>query len=328
MKNIVICCDGTGNEYGKNNTNVVETYALAKKTESQIVFYDPGVGTGGWEYSESTGNIKAIKDQATGKGLQKNVNDAYAYLMDTYEEGDKLYLFGFSRGAFTARSLAGMLYKCGLLHADNDNLIEYAAKLYNTEKDKDNPNIDEIAQGFKTTFSRKCPVHFIGVWDTVSSLVMNAGKRWHNSSLNPEATYGYHALAIDEKRKDFPPSLWEEDHLAPNQVIEQVWFAGVHSDVGAWYDERGLSNIALHWMLNKAKKHGLKIDTAALNKREKNPHDEIHNSYTGLWKIRGTYKRQIPEGAKIHESVFMRKKRRSNDYKPPNLPKKYEVIPD
>ena len=320
MKNVVICCDGTGNEYGENNTNVVETYALSKKDEAQIAFYDPGVGTGGWEYSESTGNIRALNDQATGKGLQKNVNDAYSYLMETYEEGDRIFLFGFSRGAFTARSLAGMLYKCGLLRPDNDNLLEYAAKLYNTEDNAD------IARGFKATFARKCPVHFVGVWDTVSSLVMNAGKRWHNSSLNPEASFGYHALAIDEKRKNFPPSLWDESDLAQNQIIEQVWFAGVHSDVGGWYDERGLSNIALHWLLNRAKKCGLKLNTNALNKLEKNPHDVMHNSHTGLWKIMGTYKRQIPEGAKIHESVFIRKKRISNKYKPPNLPKNYELV--
>ncbi len=322
MKNIVICCDGTGNEFGENNTNVVETYGIAKKTATQTVFYDPGVGTGDWEYSDGPGNgsLKAKKDQATGEGLQNNVNDAYAYLMETYEEGDKIFLFGFSRGAFTVRSLAGMLYKCGLLRADNDNLVGYAAKLYNT------PGNIKVAHEFKKTFSRKCPVHFIGVWDTVSSLVMNAGKRWHNSTLNPEASYGYHAMAIDEKRKDFPPCPWNEDNLAPNQIIEQVWFAGVHSDVGAWYDERGLSNIALHWMMSRAKRHGLKIDTAELNKRKPDPNDKLHNSYTGIWKIRGTHKRQIPEGAKIHESVFIRKRRPTNNYKPKNLPTQYEVV--
>ncbi|MDA0689988.1 MAG: DUF2235 domain-containing protein [Proteobacteria bacterium] len=322
MKNIVICCDGTGNEFGENNTNVVETYALSKKTNSQIVFYDPGVGTGDWEYSDGpdNGSLKSKMDQATGEGLQNNVNDAYAYLMETYEEGDKLFLFGFSRGAFTVRSLAGMLYKCGLLHPDNDNLIGYAAKLYNTEG-----NI-KIAHEFKKTFSRKCSVHFIGVWDTVSSLVMNAGKKWHNSSLNPEASHGYHAVSIDEKRKDFPPCLWDETDLAPNQTIEQVWFAGVHSDVGAWYPERGLSNIALHWMLTQARRHGLQVNTAELNKREQNPNDELHNSFTGIWKIRGTYKRQIPEGAKIHESVFIRKRRPTNKYKPTNLPANYIVV--
>jgi len=320
MKNIVVCCDGTGNEFGENNTNVVETYALAKKSASQAVFYDPGVGTGGWEYSETTGDLKAKKDKATGAGLQKNVNDAYGYLMEVYEEGDKLYLFGFSRGAFTVRSLAGMLYKCGLLHPDNDNLIEYASKLYNTEG-----NID-VAHEFKRTFARKCPVHFIGVWDTVSSLVMNAGKKWHNSSLNPEASNGYHALAIDEKRKDFPPSLWDEDAIAPEQNIQQVWFAGVHSDVGAWYDERGLSNIALQWMLSRAIQHGMQVDEAELEKRLENPNDELHNSFTGLWRIRGTHKRVIPEGANIHESVFIRRRRPTNKYKPKNLPRKYITV--
>lgn len=320
MKNIVICCDGTGNEFGSNNTNVVEAYSIAKKTEAQIVFYDPGVGTGGWEYSESTGNLKAKKDQATGEGLQNNVNDAYKYLMQVYEEGDKLYLFGFSRGAFTVRSFAGMLYKCGLLYPNNDNLIEYASKLYNTEG-----NID-IAHEFKKAFSRKCPVHFIGVWDTVSSLVMNSGKKWHNSSLNPEATYGFHAVAIDEKRKDFPPSLWDESDIAPGQTIEQVWFSGVHSDVGAWYDERGLSNISLHWMLSKAMQHGLDADKVELEKRVPNPNDKLHNSYTSIWRIRGTYKRKIPENANIHESVFIRKRRPTNKYKPNNLPHTYRIV--
>jgi len=170
MKNIIICCDGTGNEYGSNNTNVVETYALATKSSEQIVYYDPGVGTGGWEYDESTGGLSAKSDGATGNGLQNNVLDAYKFLMQCFEEGDKIYLFGFSRGAFTVRSLAGMLYKCGLLRSDNDNLIEYASKLYN--------NNDDTASGFKTTFCRPCPVFFIGVWDTVKSLVLNAKKKF------------------------------------------------------------------------------------------------------------------------------------------------------
>ncbi len=174
MKNIVICCDGTGNEYGKNNTNVVDLYTLALKNERQIAFYDPGVGTGGWEYEES-GSLKAKSDQATGEGLQKNVEDAYRILMDCYEEGDKVYLFGFSRGAFTVRALGGMIYKCGLLRADNDNLLEYASKIYNTAGD------DDIARSFKATFCRPCPVYCIGVWDTVDSLILNAGKRFYNA---------------------------------------------------------------------------------------------------------------------------------------------------
>ena len=321
MKNIVICCDGTGNEYGKNNTNVVETYTICKKTKDQVVFYDPGVGTGGWEYIEEKKSLRAISDQATGEGLQKNINDAYAFLMETYKQGDKLYLFGFSRGAFTVRSLAGMLYKVGLLRPDNENLIEYAAKLYNIEGNS------QIARGFKETFCVPCPVHFIGVWDTVSSLAMNARKRWHNSSLNPEAKCGCQALAIDEQRKDFPPSIWDENKLARGQSIEQVWFAGVHSNVGGWYDERGLSNITLHWMMGRAKSHGLRINVTELNKRKPDAHDKLHDSLKGFWNFRGKHIREIPKGSKVHKSVFDRLNGPKR-YEPKNLlaQSKYEVV--
>ncbi|HED18609.1 MAG TPA: DUF2235 domain-containing protein [Gammaproteobacteria bacterium] len=324
MKNIVICCDGTGNEYSENNTNVIETYTIAKKTDKQLVFYDPGVGTGGWEYMEGkkTGedSLKSMSDKATGEGLQNNVNDAYEFLMETYEQGDRLFLFGFSRGAFTVRSLAGMLYKVGLLPPDNDNLIPYASKLYNIEG-----NLD-VAHGFRSTFCRRCPVHFIGVWDTVSSLVMNAGKKWHDGALNPEVKYGYHALAIDEQRKDFMPALWLDApaNLAPGQLIEQVWFAGVHANVGGWYDERGLSNIALHWMLNHAKARDLLIDDTELGKRVGNPDDKLYNSRTGLWKIRGKHIRKVPAGVKVHKSVFDRRDKPENKYQPKNLLAKSE----
>ena len=178
-KNIVICCDGTGNEYGRNNTNVVETYVLAVKDASQAVYYDPGVGTGGWEYNEESFALRATGDQATGYGLQKNVEDAYRYLMASYKEGDRVYLFGFSRGAFTARSLAGMLYKCGLLGTEAINLLEYASKLYNTEGN------DDIAQRFRETFSRTCAVHFIGVWDHCRVASTKCGQTLSRRALEP-----------------------------------------------------------------------------------------------------------------------------------------------
>ena len=131
MRNIVICCDGTGCEYGHNRTNLVETYALVEKDREQVVWYDPGVGTGGWEYEEDKGGLRAMGDQMTGWGLQRNVEDAYRRLMQCHESGDRVYLFGFSRGAFTARSLAGMLHKCGLLGPGHENLVEYASRIYN-----------------------------------------------------------------------------------------------------------------------------------------------------------------------------------------------------
>ncbi len=320
MKNIVICCDGTGNEYGKNNTNVVITYDLAFKNDKQLVFYDPGVGTGGWEYSEETLKLSAKSDSATGHGLQKNVLDAYQFLMEVYEEGDKIFLFGFSRGAFTARSLAGMLYKCGLLRPDNDNLIEYASKIYNKKGNA------KIAKGFKKTFGRKCPIHFIGVWDTVKSLVMNAGKKFHDAKLNPEVTFGYHAISIDEHRKDFPPCLWETPMGSNAPLVEQVWFAGVHSDVGGWYDERGLANTALHWMLKKAKSCGMDIDLETAKQYVSNEHDEAHESCEGFWIFRGKHVRKIPEGSLIHKSVVSRMKKKKNKYKPKNLPSSIETL--
>ena len=314
MKNIVICCDGTGNEYGRNNTSVVETYALAEKDDDQVAYYDPGVGTGGWEYHEETGGLRAKADLMTGWGLQRNVEDAYRRLMQCHEGGDRVYLFGFSRGAFTVRSLAGMLHKCGLLDEGHENLVEYASKIYNTEGNR------AIAAGFRSTFSRDCPIEFIGVWDTVDSLVMNAGKRWHDRSLNPEVRSGYHALAIDERRRDFLPCLWDESEVVEGQRIEQVWFAGVHSDVGGWYEERGLANIALHWMLDKAVARGLKVDRAGLASRRPDPHDEMHESWSGIWRARPRRTRKIPEGARVHRSVLERRDSDRVRYDPKNLP--------
>ncbi len=319
MANIVICCDGTGNEYGKNNTNVVNIFSVAKRTGSQETFYDPGVGTGGWEYEEESGFLKAKSDLATGHGLQKNVLDAYSYLMDHYNEGDKLFMFGFSRGAFTVRSLGGMLNKCGLLMKGSENLVEYASKIYNTKGNQ------AIAGGFKDTFSRSCPVHFIGVWDTVESLIMNAGKKFHDTTLNSEVSFGYQAISIDERRKDFPICMWDESGSS-GPFIEQVWFAGVHSDVGGWYDERGLSNITIQWMLKKAKSAGLDVDENLVAMLHGNHDDKIHESYSGFWKFRGSRTRKIPEGALIHKSVFDRISNPANKYKPKNLPEDYSVV--
>ena len=295
-KNIIICCDGTGNEFGCNNTNVVKLYQMATKENGQIAYYDPGVGTGSWDYDESVGDWRAKSDSATGNGLQKNVEDAYQYLMHYYENGDRIYLFGFSRGAFTVRSLAGMLYKCGLLYSKMHNMVEYASKIYNTKK---NP---VIAKEFKETMARQCPVHFIGVWDTVKSLALNAGKKFHDAKLNPEVSHGYHAVALDEIRKNFPPSLWNK-----RNNVEQVWFAGVHSDVGGWYGDSGLSDIALKWMATKALNNGMLLNEEKLATITGNPLAMQHDSHSGFfWNMMGTDIRTLPADSKVHESVRAR----------------------
>ena len=325
MKNVIVCCDGTGNEYGTNNTNVVIACELAEESARQCRYYDPGVGTGGWVYEEDGGTLRAAMDQATGHGLRKNVEDAYRFLMQIYEDGDRVFLFGFSRGAFTVRSLAGMLHCCGLLLPTASNLVEYASKRYHQ---KDAGTVDaEVDAGFRATFARPCPVHFIGVWDTVESLILNAGRKWHDTRLTPETAFAYHALAIDERRRDFPPCLWDEPSVAQGQALEQVWFAGVHSDVGGWYDERGLSNIALQWMLGKAQACGMHLDEKALALPEHrgDPLGKMHESCAGFWKFRGSRRRTIPGGARIHRSVATRMQEQALRYVP-KLPEIYTFV--
>ncbi|CAM9891748.1 unnamed protein product [Discosporangium mesarthrocarpum] len=302
QRNIVVCMDGTGNEFGRNITNVVETYLLAQKDETQLVYYDPGVGTGGYLYDENAGTLKAAYDKATGTGVHKNVEQAYRFLMDTYEEGDRVYLFGFSRGAFSARSLAGMLHKIGLLPRDHQNQLEYASKYYLDR------SYHDTAVAYRDKFCRHCPVHFVGVWDTVESTLLHEGAKFTDTRLNPEVKFAYHAVAIDERRKDFPVCLWDETDLSPGQTMQQVWFAGVHSDVGGWYDERDLSSIALTWMAKKAMGAGMRIDADELARVEaqRKPVGTIHKSYTGFWKFRGSRRRKVPAGASIHRSVVER----------------------
>ena len=297
-KKIMICCDGTGKEFSQINTNVVKIYALARKDkpDEQICYYDPGVGTGGWDYDKAF--LKAMKDRATGSGLQGKINSAYKFLMHCYEPGDRIYLFGFSRGAFTVRSLAGMLHKCGLLDKRLDNMIEYAAKVYNTHGN------DAIAEEFKKAFSRTCPVHFIGVWDTVEFLLWDAGDKFHNATLNKEVSFGFHAVALDEKRGTFLPSLWDD-----RQNVEQVWFAGVHSDVGGGYNNTSLSDIALSWMARKAIAKGLRMNNTEAKAIKGNPLGKAHDSFTGKWRILSERIRTVPSGAKIHKSVEQRIKK-------------------
>ena len=306
-KNIVICCDGTGDQFSENNTNIVEIYRLVENNiEPQIAYYDPGVGT--------------LKDKlfgyAFGYGLKSNIEDAYRYLMNNYHPGDKVFLFGFSRGAFTVRCLAGMIHKCGLLFRGSDNQIPYASKIYNTR------NNNTLAQKFKLTFAQDVPIHFIGVFDTVASLGWIYGWRnYFDDTLNHNVNHGYHALSIDEKRRKFYPSLWNASKKANNQVIKQIWFAGVHSDIGGSYENNGLAKITLKWMLENAADCGLLVDNSELAKISYDSSAPMHNSYTLEWKLLGKTIRIIPENSFIHKSVFERIENKNCKYSPKNLPK-------
>ena len=185
MKNIVICCDGTGNEYGENNSNVVKLYQRVVRDRDQAAFYDPGVGTFSFLGRELGRRTGVALGKFFGAGMRQNIEDAYRFLMETYEDGDRVFLFGFSRGAFTVRALAGMLNKCGLLQKGSINLVPYASKIYNT---RDN---DSVASGFKRTFSQECKPYFVGVWDSVGSMGWFWGRRYYDTILNEDVAFGY-----------------------------------------------------------------------------------------------------------------------------------------
>lgn len=317
-KNIVVCYDGTGNEYGKHNTNVVCLFQRLKKDAKQVAFYDPGVGTFSAFGRRIFKRIGIWMGLAFGFGLTKNIEDGYRYLMNNYQPGDNVYIFGFSRGAFTARSLAGMIYKFGLLQKGSINLIPYVTENYlNRSLDK------KIMEGFKRTYSTQCKIHFIGVWDTVASLGHVRERKFPDGILNEDVKHGYQAVSIDEKRKKFPVSLWNEERISSGQQIEQVWFSGVHSDVGGYYLDRGLSDIALGWMLDRAEQKGLRLIDGWQNQLNQNHEGKLHQSRQGFYKIWKPVKRKIPTDSCIHQSVFYRMQ--NIDTYRPELPDKYEV---
>ena len=317
VKNIVICCDGTGAEYGRHNSNVVKLYQRVVRDSTQIAFYDPGVGTFsilGRNLGRRTGTLLG---QAFGAGMQLNIEDAYRYLMDRYRTGDRVFLFGFSRGAFTVRALAGMLHKCGLLQRGGHNLVPYASRIYNRRGNED------IAAGFKDTYCHQCKPHFIGVWDTVGSMGWFWGRKFFDATLNEDVAYGYQAMAVDERRRKFPVSLWDESRKTEGQVIEQVWFPGFHSDVGGSHPDAGLSDIALKWMLERARDRGLRLREGWDQGLIPDPSGRIHESRRGLWLLWPPAVRRIPESARIHDSVFRRMENPANRYRPGNLPAQY-----
>ncbi len=274
-KNIVICCDGTANQFGKNNTNVVKIYEHIEIDENQPNFYDPGVGTSSRASFAFIRNLSNKASQVLGIDLARNVEDAYLYLMNNYEAGDRIFLFGFSRGAHTVRRLADVIGKLGLLYKGSDNMAPYVLRMYDADSEK------SLVEAFRKTYTRECPIHFLGVWDTVSALSRLLPRSKLDGELSPQIQHAFHAVSIDEVRFQFPPNLFKKMNFKEDQTREEVWFAGVHSDVGGSYEESGLSDIALLWMMKKAEDKGLKINPAENTKP--NPLTKIHNSWSGLF---------------------------------------------
>jgi uncharacterized protein (DUF2235 family) len=296
-KKIFIFCDGTGNEFAdtrdskEGNSNVVKLYMTLRIADNQVAYYHPGVGTmGDPSIRHAIPRFwSKVKGLAFGSGFKANVLDAYRYLMEVYNDGDDIYIFGFSRGAYTARALAGMLYGCGLLCRGNEGHIPYAWNIFHDAvKDKRNlmkkaphargeksPHAIERNFAFAQTYSRKVTVRFMGIWDTVSSVGwIYAPVRLLDMAQNPIIQVGRHAVSIDERRAFYRDNLWGPpvgiDHpewpselrdQGIHQDLAQVWFPGAHSDVGGSYPqwEAAPANEALRWMIGELKNHGAEL---------------------------------------------------------------------
>jgi uncharacterized protein (DUF2235 family) len=299
-KKIVICCDGTNNSLQKDLTNVARISKIARDGGGQTVYYDAGVGAESKLRTRIGKWIDRKLGGAFGAGLLENVEQAYLRLVDEYEPGADIYLFGFSRGAYTVRVLAGLAENYGLLkreHRDRASaVLEKFQRLFPKEgsaeaKDeaKRKAYLDRTfgeAAAIRTQYSHHpVPVRFMGIWDTVSSLGwLHDPKKFPNTARMPQVTAIRHALALDERRAKF-----RTNRVRPHQGqdVQEIWFTGVHSDVGGGYPEAesGLAKVTLEWMLREAEHAGLSADPAA-KQQHLQGRDETaapHESLKGGW---------------------------------------------
>jgi uncharacterized protein (DUF2235 family) len=318
-KKIIFCADGTWDD-PQNTTNVYKLYKALTTSATQVPYYDDGVGATG-------APIQHLLGGAFGIGLFQKVKDGYSKIAQVYDKDDEIFIFGFSRGAYTARSIAGMIAICGLPTENfNQNLVDTAFNAY-----RDEANRRKLLATLAPDALYDAQLKMVGVWDTVGSLGIPGAVfqipdplfGFLDTGLHQDIQNAYQALAVDEKRREFPPTLWTAPAVAvPDQVLEQVWFAGVHCDVGGSYPESDLSNITLSWMLSKAVALGIEVDHAAASLYLPLPVDAklaigtIHESWNLGW---GPWKhRSIQPDSKIANSVAVRLAQVTG-YRPPNL---------
>jgi len=314
MKRIAIFADGTWNSPEQGGASNVLQMArgiqpLAEGIE-QVAFYDWGVGT----------DRKKIAGGISGAGIDKNIMDCYRFLVHNYDPGDHLYFFGFSRGAYTARSLAGFIRNCGLLKRRHAERIPEAYKLYRKRTRNSSPN-EEMAVDFRKQYAVAdiTPIEFVGVWDTVGALGIpvpfwgTLGEKeflFHDTEPSKIVQRARHAVSIDENRVDFEPTLW-----SPKEGLDlkQVWFAGVHSDVGGGYKERGLGYCATQWMMKEAAESGLRFESHLAAVVKPDPKDKQHNERKGIYWARGKLVRGIT--GPVHRSVKKRWDANADNYR-------------
>lgn len=373
-RKLIVCCDGTWNQPFKKGapTNVVKMVRPIQPKDangiSQLVYYHPGVGTGNL--------VDKVMGGFVGVGLSANVQSAYDFLVNNYVDGDDIYIFGFSRGAFTARSLAGLVGLIGLLEKRDMDLFRRIYKFYRSRKHRSalksgqrahlenaiqrlfwrerwDGEYRQIADAIER--ARPTQILFLGVWDTVGSLGIPFGilrwiGRWrynfHDTELSEFVRFAYHALAVDERRGNFKPTLWTRpigrgsNASLRKQTLEQAWFVGSHSNVGGGYDDCGLSDTAFLWMVEKAASASyhegrpLAFDDEFLRTKIDQGVGESIDSRKGFWKLLPGFPRSIAEPREgletcevIHSSVRDRYECSEDGlfkpfpYKPPNLAK-------
>ena len=279
-RRLVVCCDGTGNEVKENQSNVLKFYRVLKDSPGQIAFYDTGVGTignsGAWASFKN--KLSSVFGLITGYGLDDNILDAYRFLVEHYRNGDEIYLFGFSRGAYTVRALAGFINLIGILHPYQKHLAGYALTAYKQADIREDFRIAWRVQEVLET--RRATIRFMGCWDTVGSVIIPRPDRLYIPSLealpftqeNPCVKVFRQAIAIDEKRRMFRLLRWKDgqkfktnpfvkDENADTQDCRQIWFAGVHSDIGGGYPEpeSGSAKFPLAWMVDEARDNDIEF---------------------------------------------------------------------
>lgn len=357
-KNIILCSDGTGNSAIKGRgTNVFKLFEAVDLTahrancalDAQLAFYDDGVGTSGNVLLKAAGG-------AAGYGLKRNVKSLYRQLSRVYDEGDRIFLFGFSRGAFTVRTLAGLIGACGVLRGEEFATARQLHQAVEETYDAYRARYDSLftrAIGRALRWPDRCAavdalqrryafrtgvrIRFIGVWDTVDAVGLPfalAGFvnrvlyqfKFPTQDLGLHIDHACHALSIDDDRRAFEPVLWR----GPDERLEQVWFSGAHSNVGGGYPKQGLSLVALDWMLAHAAGRGLRLQKAdcELFRGHASVDDALYNPRRGL----GLFYRWAPRDVRaycekngvmpprIHLTVAERIAHATEDYAPGNIP--------
>lgn len=328
-KRIVICADGTWNRPEKDlkvdfPTNVLRLARaispIADDGKPQQVFYDWGVGS---YYDEVIGG-------ATGRGLHKNIMDGYRYIVQNYSPGDEIYLFGFSRGAYTVRCLCGLINNCGILKRPDARLIQQAFDHYKKSSAPFAPSGDKSLEFRQKHSHESREIKFVGVWDTVGAMGIPLSflgffedkDEFYDTKIGRNVRVARHALALDEHRSDFEPTIWQ---VRENMDMQQVWFVGAHSNIGGSYkpDKDGslLSDNALLWMINEAQRFNLGLEPHLKASLHPNPLATLHDSRRNFYRIKQAYLRPLdPSKAPIllHHSVKVRWEQ-DPQYRPKNL---------